>query len=388
MSTTPAMGQTVKHVERAVDDTLSRKMARRGTVLHQPSTVEDVEARLRAFLDSRLDGPFAIRDLARLAGGASKEQFVFHLDWTRDGSRVSDKMVLRLDPPASMVESPRMREFEILRALEGTIPVPHTFWATEDPDLLGGPALICGFVDGTASPAEGAKTASGLGTTYGSRLQPLLADQFVTHLANLHKFDWHDADLGSMEHPRAGTTEAIDWRLASTDRAWQEDAFEVHPVISLTQEWLWARRPVVDHVSIVHGDYRNGNFLFDEESGQITAILDWEVTYLGDRHHDLAYAMMDGWGYRDAETGTFYCSALVPREQFIEDYQEKSGMPVDRERLDYYTVVNLYWASVALTGTGPRNSFEKMTHLDTMQVFLGGLGAFFLDKLLAIVGTD
>lgn len=382
------VGPALKHVEPAVDETLSRKMQRRGTVFHEPSALQDVESRLRQFLETRIDGSFTITGLARMAGGASKEQFVFELQWAPEGDSRTDKMVLRLDPPASMVETPRRREFEILRAVEGVIPVPHAYWVSEDTDALGTQALICGFVPGTASPAEGAKTASGLGTTYGPRLRPLLADQFVQHLAKVHSFDWHGADLGSMEHPREGTTDAIDWRLAATDRAWQEDAFEVHPTISLTQEWLWANRPTVDHVSVVHGDYRNGNFLFDEESGRITAVLDWEVTYLGDRHHDLAYAMMEGWGYRDSDDGTFYCSALVPREEMIGKYEQMSGLPVDRERLDYYNVVNMYWASVALTGTGPRNAYERMTHLDVMQVFLGGLGAYYLDQLLAIVGKD
>lgn len=157
-------------------------------------------------------------------------------------------------------------------------------------------------------------------------------------------------------------------------------------MIALTQQWLWDRRPIVDHVSVVHGDYRNGNFLFDEDSRQITAVLDWELTYLGDRHHDLAYAMMKGWGEYDSATGEFYCSALVTRDTMIAEYEKASGLSVDPERLDYYTVVNMYWAAVALIATGPRNSAERLTHLDAMQTFLAGLGAFYIDQLRSIVG--
>ncbi|MHB8690993.1 MAG: phosphotransferase family protein [Solirubrobacteraceae bacterium] len=182
---------------------------------------------------------------------------------------------------------------------------------------------------GVASPAGAPKTSSGLGCTYGPRLRPRLAEQFVRHLAELHRFAWSSYELAAFDRPQAGTTEAVDWRLAACDQAWADDAFEPHPTMILTREWLWAHRPVVDHVSPVHGDYRNGNFLFDEERAQITAILDWELTYLGDRHHDLAYAMTPGWGERDAETGEFYCSALVTREQLIEDYERISGLPVD-----------------------------------------------------------
>lgn len=247
--------------------------------------------------------------------------------------------------------------------------------------------MICDFVSGSASAREAKKTASGLGTTYGAALRTRLGPQFIEHLAALHRLDWAKRDLPSFLRPEPGTTDPVDWRLASIDRAWEEDAYEAHPVIALTQQWLWERRPAVDQVSIVHGDYRNGNFLFDEDSATITAILDWELTYLGDRHHDLAYAMMEGWG-EHTSNGDFYCSALVRRDEFIAKYEELSGLSVDPVRLEYYTVLNMYWAAVALIATGPRNSGEKLTHLDAMRTFLGGLGAFYADQLLSIVGQN
>lgn len=369
-------------VEPSVDLALKKKMERRGAVIHEQPAIEAVARRLEQFLRRRLDGPFRIEHLQRLAGGASKEQYVF--DLVADGE--SRRMVLRMDPPGSMVETPRRREFEVLKAVSQTLPVPEMHWVAEDESELGAPSLICGHVTGSASARDAKKTASGLGTVYGSALRARLAPQFVEHLAALHTFDWSQSELGSFEKPRPGTTDAVDWRLASIDRAWHEDSFSAHPVITLTKEWLWRHRPPVDHVSVVHGDYRNGNFLFDEDRGEITAILDWELTYLGDRHHDLAYAMMDGWGEVDPETGAFYCSALIRKEEFISDYERRSGLTVDRDRLEYYTVLNMYWAAVALVATGPRNSAERLTHLDAMQTFLAGLGAFYLDQLLAIVG--
>ena len=374
-------------VERTVAETLDRKMARRGVVTHQPPIIDEVAERLREYLATRIDGGFRLENVRRLPGGASKEQFVFDLAWTQGGAARQDRMVLRMDPPASMVETPRAREFEALRAVAGTLPVPEVFWSTENPDDLGAPALICGMVPGVASPTEGSTTASGLGCTYGPRLRPVLAEQFVDHLADLHRFDWTSADLPAFDRPAPGTTEALDRRLAATDLAWAQDSFEPHPTVTLTRDWLWRHRPTVDHVSLLHGDYRNGNFLFDEADGRITAILDWELTYLGDRHHDLAYAMMEGWGYLDEATGEFYCSALVTRPDLIDAYERRSGLSVDPERLDYYLVLNMYWAVVALIATGPRNAAERMTHLDVMQNFLVGLGFYNNDLLNRIVGT-
>ena len=377
-----------RHLEPVVEDVLERKLQRRGTVFHDPPDLSVIQDQLTRFLTRHIDGEFSLQNLRRLPGGASKEQFVFALDRSVDGTRRQDRMVLRMDPPASMVETSRQREFEVLQMVAGALPVPTIYWASEDPADLGAPAEICGFVTGVAGPADGPKTASGLGVAYGERLRPRLAEQFVDHLAALHRFDWQGHALPSFERPEAGTTQALDWRLASIDRAWTDDAFEPHPTVTLTRQWLWEHRPVVDEVSVVHGDYRNGNFLFDEDSAEITAILDWELTYLGDRHHDLAYAMMEGWGETDPQTGAFYCSALITRDEFIERYQRVSGLSVDPVRLDYYTVLNMYWAVVALIATGPRNAAERMTHLDVMQNFLSGLGSYYLDQLNAIVTKD
>ena len=366
-------------LEPAVERTLERKRARRGVVVHEAPVASIIEERLERFLAKRIDGAFRVSGLGRMAGGASKEQFSFTLDWQGR----SERMVLRMDPPASLVETARLREVEVLQALGDTLPAPKVFFATDDPEELGAPAMVCGFVTGVVAPADAPKTASGLGTTYGPRLRPQLAEQFVDHLAALHTFDWTAHELPSFARPAAGSTEALDWRLAHFDRMWEDDRFEAHPSIALVREWLWANRPEVDQVSIVHGDYRNGNFLFDEESAQITAILDWELTCLGDRHHDLAYVVMKDWGQRDGDR--FYCCALMEREELFARYTEQSGLSVDPARIDYYVVLNLYWAAVCTIACGVRAAAEKMTHLDVLQNIVSGLGVAFIHEATTLI---
>src|SRR5215213_6432702 len=104
------MSTSILPMERTVDATLTRKMQRRGVVFHEAPVLSVIDERLRRFLESRIDGPFTITDLNRMAGGASKEQFVFELEWAQHGTPRQDRMVLRMDPPASMVETPRSRE--------------------------------------------------------------------------------------------------------------------------------------------------------------------------------------------------------------------------------------------------------------------------------------
>lgn len=71
-------------------------------------------------------------------------------------------------------------------------------------------------------------------------------------------------------------------------RAWEEDRVEALPLVTLAAQWLRDNAPSVDRISIVHGDYRVGNFLFDPKDGRFTAIMDWELVHFGDRHEDLA----------------------------------------------------------------------------------------------------
>lgn len=372
-------------VERILDHRLTDKVRRRTsqTVRSRQSNLSEIHRNLDRFLASRLDEQFSVQSLARLSGGGANESYRF----TLARSNRTDNLVLRIKAPAGICVTEIEREFQILRATHGVIPVPEPYWMTTDPEDFGEPALICGEVSGVPSPTEDVPHATGLGTAYGSRLRDTLAPQFIEHLARLHAHDWSVHDLTAFDIPRPNTTDAVDWRLGLWDRSWDEDALEPHPTILLTRQWLSENRPVVDHVSLLHGDFRNGNFLFEEDTGEITAILDWELGYLGDRHSDLAYAMLPGWGHLD-ESGHYLNSGLVRTDILIAEYERISQLPVDRKRLDYYLVLNLYWAVVALVGTGPRNAAAQMTELDVMYNFISGLGGFFIRELNRILAKD
>ena len=90
--------------------------------------------------------------------------------------------------------------------------------------------------------------------------------------------------------------------------------------------------------TVVHGDYRIGNFL--EEDKKITAILDWELTHLGDPHEDLAWALMPTF---NAGSRKFY--GVIERDEFIERYQNASGIAVSLKSLAFYEAYALYQAA-------------------------------------------
>jgi len=84
--------------------------------------------------------------------------------------------------------------------------------------------------------------------------------------------------------------------------------------MEIAANWLERNLPKVDHVSVVHGDYRSGNFLFDERSGQFTAWLDWERGHLGDRHRDLAWSTQPFLGHYSDDGKTYYVCGLIPQD--------------------------------------------------------------------------
>jgi aminoglycoside phosphotransferase (APT) family kinase protein len=82
--------------------------------------------------------------------------------------------------------------------------------------------------------------------------------------------------------------------------------------------WLDANAPVSDRITVVHGDYRVGNFL--RQGGRITAILDWELVHLGDPHEDLAWA-----GLRAFSPGSRRVGGLIDLDVFHSRYSASSG---------------------------------------------------------------
>jgi aminoglycoside phosphotransferase (APT) family kinase protein len=368
--------------ESRLDALLTSKLLDRGSPATDRAGVglRDPEGSLERFLADHVDGPVAVQDVSRLRGGGANEAYAFTLV---RGSE-PERLVLRVKTPGAICATDATREFQMLGAVQSLMPTPRPVLLTEDPAYFGAPAFVSTFVPGTSAPTFDVPKATGLGVTYGPRLREALAPAFVAYCAALHSAEWSSAGLGAFDVPTPGTTEAVDWRLAFWERSWEQDRIEEHPTMLLMRQWLQENRPPVDRVSLLHGDYRNGNFLFDEEAGEITAVIDWELCYLGDRHSDLAYTMLPGWGSY-AEDGTFLVAGLMDEETFLGEYQRLSGLSVDRERLHYYSVYNYYWAVVSLLGTGPAHARAGSTQLDVMYNFISGLGGRFVGDANALL---
>ena len=359
--------------ERETNELLVRKLERRTSQTqdyHVPR-LSEMEQWIHAFFTANLDAPFHITHPRWLAGGASKLQVLFEIEWQQAGKARQDRMVVRMDPAESHNATSRLREAELLRAFRGVIPVPEVFFVDEQALWFPEPALIYAFSDGVTKPKTTASgVVSGLGIRFGADLRAKLGPQFVEHLAKIHAFPIDSAGFTTMESPSTGTTEAAQLQLNRARRVWEEDRGEDFPLMDVAVNWLSRNLPVLDQVSVIHGDYRSGNFLFDEASARITTWLDWERGHLGDRHRDLAWITQAMFGDPRDDGQGYYICGLLSEQEFHERYQNMSGLVIDPVRLQWYSVLNCYQALVSTLGSCYRVVRMGKNHQDALMVAL------------------
>lgn len=372
--------------EREVDIVLTRKMHRRNRPSFQAVSLPTLVDGVMRLIAARLGYPVQVDGARWLSGGASKLQMLFDLHWRGDGgepgSQAVTRLVLRMEPAASVTESSRRREFEVIRAVEGTVPVPHAYWMDPDAAFLPYPAMVYGFATGTAKPSHDAGKVTGLGQNYGPALRAKLAPEFVDYLARIHNLPIGAPPiLASFDRPIVGSNASIIRQVNAARRVWEEDRFEEEPVMAVVYKWLIANAPPIDRVSIVHGDYRSGNFLFDEKLGRITAWLDWEGAVLGDRHQDLTYAALPIFQHYAEDGTTILASGMMPQAELFAAYERASGLPVDPQRVTYFGVFNRYLVSVLLLAASTRAARCAATHQDVLINHVSGMGYLALSEL-------
>ncbi|MCK9504453.1 MAG: phosphotransferase family protein [Porticoccaceae bacterium] len=370
-------------LEPRFDYIYKRKLKARATGPYTPKTDQEVTEGLHKLFANMGLKDVVTKNVKRMAGGASKEQFAFelsHADMT-----TPQRYVLRMDPLEGIVETCRLREAQLLTALRGILPVPAVLAVDADGEFLGRPGVITEFVQGvTAPPAESGKGVSGIGITYGSYAAKL-APQFVRYMAALHSWsDWQPEQLSTYFFPAKGTKEAPLYQIDYWAKAWDIDFVEPVPMITFATNWLRDNAPVCDDPCMLHCDYRIGNFLFDADSGKITSILDWELSHVGDFHEDLAWSMHSFFGSKN-EQGEFLVCCLLPRQEFISEYEKLSGRKVDLKTLNYYQVMNSWkcalmgWSSAIIAAQNGNN------HQDLLITWLGSAGGVHISQTIELI---
>ncbi|WP_433335061.1 phosphotransferase family protein [Spirillospora sp. CA-294931] len=332
--------------------------------------------RLAAWLAGALPGTGRIAAIDLIAGGRSNLTYAI----TLDGGR---KIVLRR-PPLGHVQPTAHdmgREYRVLSAL-GTgsdVPVPRTLAFCEDEDVIGARFYLMDHVEGrvlrtpedavdlTPEQAEG------------------LSERLVEALAAIHTVDVEAVGLGDFGRPSGymtrqlarwgkqwtGSQEAI--RATGTDRAL--------PEYDRLVARLTARLPAEAPARLVHGDFRLDNALarLDPEP-RIAAVVDWEMSTLGDPFSDLGLTLV--YWAEAADAGSLPVGATITaspgfftRRRFAERYAEATGY--DLGDLDFYVAFACFKLAVILEGIHARflqnatvgEGFEKVG--DGVPILLG-----------------
>ena len=290
-----------------------------------------LEPRLAAYITSQL--PLAsdvmVEGLERIFGGASRETYRFRLSYAQGGRNQTRKLILRRDPPASLIDTERRIEFATYRAFHGSaVPVPEMLWLEEGCEALGHPFFI-------AEELSGFQAAPALlfGGGYDAVL-PRLAQRKWTILGEIAR-----ADPGALGLTSVMPVPALDacWRreLEHWEAIFDAQEDEPQPIARAAIRWLKRHPPPpAQKLSVVHGDYRTGNFLYDE-AGDIHGVLDWEMAHLGDPLEDLAWGLNPVW-----EFGRGLAGGLIPQAQAIDIWRDASGLAADPVALHWWMLFN------------------------------------------------
>jgi len=375
--------------EREIDRILTRRMERRSGPGYKTLPLPELVACIEALVRDRIGTSFSIGDARWLSGGASKVQMAFTMEWDRPGvGYEKTAMVMRMEPAESIVETSRLREFQLLKAFEGVVPVPHGFWCDSEGKHLPYPGMICSFAPGVTKPTEASGGVTGMGILMPPAVREKLAPQFIQHLCTIHGFDYSGAGLDAFDVPRAGTTQCAEWCLNYFERVWEEDCEEDLPMMRTIASWLRRNLPQLDAPVMVHADYRSGNFLFTEHDTRISAILDWELGHIGDRHQDIAWTTTRAFGSLAEDGKTFLVSGLMPETEFFESYERASGVRLNPRTIRWYKIFNAFSLAVMTLATGYRAARNGKTHQDVLVTWVIGVGYSFMDEIRELIEED
>lgn len=373
---------SAKEMERVHRHILDRRKASIDLPPYRAATSAEIEAILAGYF-ARIMPSAKVSDVRRVGGGASKEQFFFTLG---DDAR-QENYLLRMDPRKAITETDREREFVLIKAMQGRVPVPEAVWVDSDADHFPQPAAIMRVVKGVTKPSDAGMKVSGLGTWLGPELRGKLRDQFLDHLVAIHAYDWRASPLPGFEVPDGDPKQAARWSYNYWRELWEIDKGETRPVFALADQWLADNMPNTAELVLIHGDYRTGNYLFNEQSGQFTAILDWELARIGDFHEDLAWVLMQVFGTFDPD-GAFRASDLFGREEFITEYERRSGRRVNRSTLHYYDVMSSWKCFIIVAGNGIAAARSQHNHQDVLLTFLAATSAMFANDLVRLLKEE
>ena len=233
--------------------------------------------KLCSYLEAHIDGFAGPLSAEKFAGGQSNPTFKL----TTPGK----EYVLRRKPPGQLLKSAHAvdREYTVIKALADTdVPVARAYHLCEDDDVIGSMFYIMSYEAGTVhwDPALEEMDKSQRGAIH---------EEMIRVMAALHNVDVNAVGLADYGKP-GNYFERQNSRWIKQYRAAETHALENMETV---MAWLPENIPADDgSISLIHGDYRLDNVMFEADGNRALAVLDWELSTLGHPLADLAYYCM------------------------------------------------------------------------------------------------
>ena len=279
-------------------------------------------------------GGTGITGLVRLSGGASQETYSFEVT-TPSGSvpRILRRRAGTRPVKAEDGTSPSLplqtEAALILAAAKGGVPVADVIHVCTDADGIG-EAYVVSKVEGETLGRRIVADARFEGT------RKFLAKQCGEVLAKIHNV------------PTTGLPPIKSETTASTIDYYEETYHtqgNLRPIIEAAFKYLRARAPKNAAVQFVHGDFRNGNLMIHPEIG-VAAVLDWELTHLGDAAEDLGWVCTNSWRFGGADKPV---GGFGQYEDLLEGYEKAGGKDMTLERILFWQMMgSLKWGVMCM----------------------------------------
>lgn len=308
-----------------------------------PSATVDL-AGLKRFLDDRKLGDTRALRTENISFGHSNEVHLVHFD--------GKSWALRRPPRGPLLPTAHdvLREYRILKALQDTaVPVPRVYAACDDAGYIGAPFFLMEYMRGDVVRADNkhfVKTPA---------LRRKVSEQMVDVLATLQQVDWRGVGLEGFGRP--------DGYLERQLRRWSDQLERTIPytrplpVMEQVKEWLGARLPQSPAPTIVHGDYKLDNIMFDPSTAKAIAVFDWEMSTIGDPLADFGW-MLTYWPDPSGSASGGVISSMpveegwLTRREMIERYEKSTGLAM--RDFPFYQAFALFKLAIIMEGSYSR----------------------------------
>jgi aminoglycoside phosphotransferase (APT) family kinase protein len=305
----------------------------------------DLEAVERYLRENIAGLPAGELEVEQFPSGASNLTYLLHIG--SGGGESAWEGVLRRPPfgPVPPKAHDMSRESGVLMRLSESYPLaPAPYFFCDDESVIGAPFYVMEHRTGVVLDAE---FPPGIEPT--EELCRGISETVVDTLVELHAVDWEDAGLSDLGRPEGFLERQVEGWIGRYEKARTDDYPEVAPLA----EWLSENVPESPPATIIHNDFKLNNLVLDPgELTQVRAVLDWEMTTIGDPLFDLAVSLSywvepdDPEDLKEVLPTVTDTPGFFSRGELMARYAEKSGR--DLSDMHFYLTFAYFKLAVIL----------------------------------------